>query len=183
MYQQNFKQIDFSVTNLTDNEYENCTFNDCIFVSIKGITFNDCTFNNCNFSNANTDVSTLNQCSFIDCKLVGLNFSRVKDFGFSIEAKNCNFLYATFERKKLNKSKFTNCLMKGANFTDSDLSLAKIDHCDFVEAVFDNTNLQGVDFTSNINFAIDPTLNKVKKAKFSRQNLSGLLYRFQIIIE
>ena len=73
--------------------------------------------------------------------------------------------------------------MKGVNFTQTDLSSSKINNCDFSEAVFEQTNLEGVDFTTNFNFLIDPAMNKVKKTKFSRHQLSGLLYRYPIIIE
>jgi fluoroquinolone resistance protein len=183
MYKQIFNNIDFSAKPPENYEYENCTFNNCTFNSIKGITFNDCEFNNCNLSNANIDVSILNDCTFNDCKLVGLNFNRVKDFGFCITTNNCNLSYATFERKKLNKSKFNDCLMKGGNFTQTDLSSSIISNCDFTEALFEQTNIEGVDFTTNINFLIDPSINKVKKTKFSRHHLSGLLYRYPIIIE
>ena len=183
MHKQEFKQVDFSEQKLADNEYESCEFVNCIFNSIKGITFNDCEFINCNFSNANIDLCILNECHFTDCKLIGLNFNRVKDFGFYITAKNCNLSYATFERKKLNKSSFNDCLMKGVNLTQTDLSSSKITNCDFSEAVFEQTNIESVDFTTSINFLIDPAMNRVKKAKFSRHDLSGLLYRYQLIIE
>ncbi len=183
MYKHEFNNIDFSEQKLSDNEYENCTFNNCVFNSIKGITFNDCEFLNCNFSNANIDLCILNECHFTDCKLIGLNFNRIKDFGFCITAKNCNLSYASFERKKMNKSSFNDCLMKGVNFTQTDLSSSKIINCDFSEAVFEQTNIESVDFTTNINFLIDPKVNNVKRTKFSRHNLSGLLYRYPIIIE
>jgi uncharacterized protein YjbI with pentapeptide repeats len=73
--------------------------------------------------------------------------------------------------------------MKGVNLTQTDLSSSKINNCNFTEAVFEQTNIEGIDFTTNINFLIDPTVNKIKKTKFSRHNLSGLLYRHSIIIE
>jgi hypothetical protein len=51
------------------------------------------------------------------------------------------------------------------------------------EAVFAKTNLGGVDFTSSINFAIDPEINNIRKAKFLSQDLFRLLTRHDIIIE
>jgi hypothetical protein len=43
--------------------------------------------------------------------------------------------------------------------------------------------LEKADFRDAINYRIDPGINKMKKAKFSRDGLPGLLTRFDIIIE
>jgi fluoroquinolone resistance protein len=114
---------------------------------------------------------------------MGVNFSRTKDFGFSVHFTACNLSYASFDKKKLNKSSFRDSHLRGANFTQCDLSKCTVEQCNFIEAVFMHTDLSGVDFTSNTHFLIDPNLNKVKKAKFSQHSLSGLLYLYDIIIE
>jgi|LauGreDrversion4_2_1035121.scaffolds.fasta_scaffold53715_4 fluoroquinolone resistance protein len=182
MYQEIFKQIDFTTQKLA-TEYECCTFTDCVFATLKGTTFTDCTFTNCNLSNANIDLVIFNTCTFDSCKMVGLNFSRTKDFGFSIKAAQCNLSYTTFERKKLYQSTFDHCIFTGANFSETDLSECTIQYSDFTDAVFDRTNLQGIDFSSNEHFLINPETNSIKKAKFAAHTLGGLLYKYQIIIQ
>jgi uncharacterized protein YjbI with pentapeptide repeats len=91
--------------------------------------------------------------------------------------------YASFDNKKLNKSVFINCRLQYTNFTQADLSKSKLVNCDLSGALFYQTNLTGVDFTSSQNFDIDPTSNRIKKAKFLSADLAGLLTKFDIIIK
>jgi len=49
--------------------------------------------------------------------------------------------------------------------------------------MFSRNNLSGVDFRTASNFAIDPEDNKMKGAKFSSENLEGLLKKYGIIVE
>ena len=73
--------------------------------------------------------------------------------------------------------------MHEVNFTKADLSKSHFFNCDLYEAVFAQTNLSTVDFTSSSNFAIDPEINNIKRAKFLSQDLFRLLTRHDIIIE
>jgi uncharacterized protein YjbI with pentapeptide repeats len=66
------------------------------------------------------------------------------------------------------------------DFSESDLSGSSFYNCDLHGAVFDQTNLEHVDFSSAMNFTIDPSLNKIKNAKFSMEGLPGLLSKFGI---
>jgi len=49
--------------------------------------------------------------------------------------------------------------------------------------VFDNSILEAADFRNAYNFSIDPQTNRVKKAKFSFNNIAGLLDTFLVSIE
>ncbi|MEO8761777.1 MAG: pentapeptide repeat-containing protein [Bacteroidia bacterium] len=174
--------INFTIEKTDREEFDNCEFSNCVFGELKRIDFTDCVFKNCNLSNAYFRNCKLQDITFIDCKLIGANFSQVADFGFCITCESCNLDYTSFDKKKINKSGFKNCKMHGANFTQADLSKASLINCDFADALFANTNVSGVDFTTSKNFLIDPNLNNIKKAKFLSQDLHALLYRYDIII-
>lgn len=120
---------------------------------------------------------------FVNCKMIGINFSGSKDFGFQICCDNCILDFSVFENKKLNKSVFKNCRMNSTDFTQSDLSKSRFEHCDFLNTAFANSNLSGVDFTTCSRFTIDPTINNIKKAKFMSSDLAGLLTKFGIIVK
>jgi uncharacterized protein YjbI with pentapeptide repeats len=68
------------------------------------------------------------------------------------------------------------------DFTESDFSEAIFDDCDLAGALFDQTNLSKADFRSAFNFIIHPSINQIKKAKFSQNGLAGLLQGFDISI-
>ncbi|MDO9000856.1 MAG: pentapeptide repeat-containing protein [Bacteroidota bacterium] len=177
------KEIDFSADIVHREDFENCEFINCVFTDLSNLNFRDCDFTNCNLSNLKTLNSRMQNVSFFDCKLLGLNFSGAIDFAFELHFENCILDYASFDKKKLNKSSFKNCKIHSANFTQADLSKCTITNCDFYESLFANTNLSTVDFTTNKNFLIDPEINTIKKTKFLAQDLANLLYRYDIIIE
>lgn len=182
VYERLIEKIDFS-TEKPERDYDNTEFRSCTFNDISGINFTTCLFNACNLSNASVAKTKAQDVTFKDCKLIGINFYQVLDFGLSLQFENCMPDYASFDNKKLNKSSFKNCRLYGANFTKADLSKVTMENCDLSDAIFSGTNLSGMDFTSNRNFSLDPQLNLVKKAKFASASLAGLLTKFDIIIE
>ena len=181
-YHNLLEKIDFSSTKI-EREYESTVFRSCNFNDISGIGFTDCLFESCNLSNAEVNKCKAQDITFKDCKLIGINFYQILDFGFTMHFENCMLDYASFDKKKMNKSSFKNCRLHGVNFSQTDLSKVEMEDCDLLDAIFDRTNLTGMNFTSNRNFIIDPQLNLVKKARFSASNLAGLLAKFDIIIE
>ncbi len=177
------KNINFSTQKEERERFDNCEFINSIFSNLSDLSFLDCDFRNCDLSNLKTMNSRLQNVSFYDCKLLGLNFSGAIDFALELHFENCILDYASFDRKKINKSSFKNCKIHNANFTQADLSKTTFTNCDLFESLFDNTNLSTVDFTGCKNFLIDPELNNIKKAKFLMQDLPNLLYRYDIVIE
>ncbi|CAG5068512.1 hypothetical protein DYBT9623_01243 [Dyadobacter sp. CECT 9623] len=180
---ESINNVDFTEQTPVESAYEQVTFNNCTFSDLSGIDFIDCVFKSCNLSNAVVKNCKMSDIIFSNCKLTGVNFSEAKDFAFAVKFEECILDYAIFERKKLNKSFFTKSKIHGADFTQADLSKSKIHDCDFWDAVFVNTNLAGLDFTTSKNFTIDPTSNNIRKAKFLSSDLAGLLTKFDIIIK
>ncbi|WP_232459801.1 MULTISPECIES: pentapeptide repeat-containing protein [unclassified Winogradskyella] len=75
------------------------------------------------------------------------------------------------------------CKLVGADFTDAQAKKVLFKDCDLQDAIFSNTNLEQANFISAYNFNIIPSPNQLKKALFSRDNLSGLLQYTGIIIK
>ncbi|WP_316791170.1 pentapeptide repeat-containing protein [Pedobacter frigoris] len=181
-YEHLIERVDFTLERL-DSAYESTEFRSCTFGEVSGIAFTDCLFTTCNLSNAQVAKSKAMDLTFQDCKLIGINFYQMLDFGFSLQFENCLMDYASFDHKKMNKSSFSNCRLHGANFSNADLSKTLMTGCDLADAVFSGTNLSGMDFTTNRNFSIDPQLNMIRKTRFSANSLGGLLTKFDIVIE
>jgi fluoroquinolone resistance protein len=78
----------------------------------------------------------------------------------------------SFDGSKMRESYFTNTCLNNANFNGVDLQGTTFHHCDLGKA----------DFSSAMNYSIDPITNKIKKAKFSFPEVVGLLHGFDIII-
>ena len=70
--------------------------------------------------------------------------------------------------------------MTECDFYDCDLKEAKINNCNILGAIFENTNLYKTDFRSSYNLMIDIERNNIKKAKFNFGHTTGLLAKWDI---
>jgi len=175
-----------SYTNGLNNEtFEYCTFSNCDFSNAKVLScnFTDCTFINCNLSMTILTQSTMNNAHFRNCKILGVKFNNCHDFIFQVGFDGCILDYSSFEKRKMSKTIFKNSSIKGVDFGEADLKQSKFIDSDLSEAIFYNTNIQETDFTSAYNYSIDLSQNSIKKARFSKDGLAGLLNQFDIIVE
>jgi fluoroquinolone resistance protein len=180
-----FDNIDYSGKKLSRTEYVDCTFINCNFTKtdISQHDFVDCVFKGCNLSLTIMENTGLKNISFKDCKLTGIDFSRCSNFLFAVSFENSPLDYSSFFKKKMKKALFTDCSIKEADFTETDLSMAIFKNCDLMNAAFVGSVLEKTDFRTARNYALDPELNKIKKAKFTYPGVTGLLLKYDIEIE
>lgn len=165
-------------------EFENCHFQliDFSNYSLNNYRFFDCQFSHCNFSLVQLVNSSFRNIEFNECKLLGLRFEQCQEFGTSMIFKKCILNHSSFYKIKAKNTVFNECSMVEVDFTSADLTGSIFDNCDLSNAQFDQTNLEKTDFTNALNFNINPITNKVRKAKFTRDNLMGLVQNLGIII-
>lgn len=170
---------------LAIGEYENCIFNNCNFAdsNLSGYKFIDCTFNGCDFSLATLNKTVFQDVVFNDCKMLGLQFDKCDGFGLSFSFDGCQLNHSSFFKTALRKTVFRNSQLEETYFAEADLTRAVFDNCDLRRAVFDQTILEKADFRTAYNYAIDPEINRIKKAKFSISGIPGLLGKYDIVIE
>jgi len=180
-----YSSVDFSGQKLSHSEYDSCAFKNCNFsnADISDNDFINCRFDACNFALVKISGSGLKDVEFVGCKLVGINFDHCTDFLFAVGFRNCILDYSSFFGKKLKKTRFIDCTMKEVDFSSADLSGAEFNRCDLSMTVFKQSNLENADFRTAFNYAFDPEVNKMKKAKFSSFGLAGLLGKYNIEIE
>jgi fluoroquinolone resistance protein len=180
-----FKEKNFSETLLAAGDYESCTFINCNFsnTDLSGTHFTDSTFTDCNFSMAKLNKTALQNIQFTGCKLMGLHFDSCNSFLFEVHFDNCILNLSVFYALKLKNTIFKNSSLHEVDFTEADLSNAVFNHCDLTGATFDNTILENADFRTAYNYSINPGTNRIKKAKFSKTGLAGLLDQYDIVIE
>lgn len=180
-----FDKDSISILHFSGSQFEHCTFRGCDFsaVNIRNSDFTNCIFTSCNFSMVKFVAVGLDHVQFDDCKLVGTDFSTVKEFLFNANFKNSRLDYSTFMRRKNRKASFQGCSLIGTDFSEADLSGSSFDRCDLSAAVFMRSNLTSTNFTSSFNFTIDPDKNQIRQARFSPQGLSGLLTKYGVVVE
>lgn len=160
-----FVGCDFTKSDLNDNSFE------------------DCIFENCNFTMTSVNETGFGNALFKECKILGVDFSVCNKFRFSFSFYKCNLDYCVFYNSKLQKTKFDKCTLRETDFSEANLTASIFSECDLTDAVFDNTILEKADFRTASHYSINPEVNKLKKAKFSKCNLEGLLYKHQLDIE
>jgi len=180
-----FERIDQTISALERAEYENCTFKNCSFYSadLSNFVFRSCIFDGCDLSLAALKNTTLNDIQFTGCKLLGVKFHKANHFLLSFRFENCILNHSVFYRMKLKKTNFVNCKMEETDFTETDLTSSLLDNCDLNRTVFYNSILEKTDFRSAYNYSFDPERNRIKKARFSRLGVTGLLEKYHIEIE
>ncbi len=180
-----FTRTDFTGDKLPKGEYDNCTFVDCDIsnADLSGINLVDCTFTGCNLSLARISNTAFREVRFVECKLMGLHFENCNPFLFSIEVERCSLNLSSFYKLNLKRSKFKSTTLQEVDFTESDLTGVALTECDLSGAIFENTNLEKADFRAAYNYSIDPENNRLKKAKFSREGIAGLLGKYGIEVE
>lgn len=180
--QQLFARQDYSKVPLALGEYDTCNFRNCNFSGsdLSGIRFLDCTFATCDLSNAQLKKSSFRETIFKECKMLGLRFDDCDQLGMTVRFESCQLDHASFFQVKLNHTIFLSSSLQEADFTESDLRNVILDHCDLANATFDHTNLERANFSTAINYSIDPENNRLRGAKFSLPAVVGLLNSFQI---
>jgi fluoroquinolone resistance protein len=169
-----FSNVHYVEKILRDREFIKCEFHGCDFTKsdLRENDFVDCVFLNCNFSMALLEGTGLGDVVFVGCN----------KFMFSFSFEDCHLDYSTFYGTKLRKTRFKKCVLKETDFTAADLTGAIFDQCDLQGTIFSNSNLEKTDFRTAKNFSIDLDANKVKDAKFSSENVVGLLDKYKLDI-
>jgi uncharacterized protein YjbI with pentapeptide repeats len=163
-----FKQIVFT-DNVLNEEYENCEFINCTFaeIHIGKVGFDHCKFTDCNLSLCKMNTTSWSEVEFVDCKMTGIEFTYCNNYSLSVGFTKCNLQYALFVGTNLHDTIFDGCNLQEADFSEANLKGASFMDCDLALAVFSKTNLEKANFTTAVNFEIDPTNNRLKKTRFS----------------
>lgn len=179
-----YEKINFTLNHLKQGEYVGCIFNNCDFstTDLSNFKFESCTFTLCNLSMVKVQMTAFREVTFDTCKILGVSFEDCNDFGFSIHIKHSNLNHASFYKKKMKNTLFIQSQLHLVDFSACDLSSSVFEQCDLSGAIFEETNLENSDLRTAFNFSIDPELNRLKKATFSAQNISGLLDKYAIEI-
>ncbi len=153
-----------------------------IGLDLRDRKFIDCTFEQCQLSSIKIDGAVI-QAQFKNSKIEGVNFFTAKRSLLSLSFESCLIRHSSFAELKLLKIQFTGCELHNVDFSDADLSEADFSNTTFEDCVFRNTNLTKADFRTASGYYIDPTQNKIRKARFSSPEVLNLLAGFDLLIE
>jgi uncharacterized protein YjbI with pentapeptide repeats len=184
-YDNQFTDILYSEHELNHQEFECCTFTNCNFsqCTFVALTFIDCTFINCFFTSAKINHVALRNVIFEHCEIKDVNFAMCDAFIFTIGFNNCILDFSKFYNLNLKETQFTKCSLIAVDFMNTNLTHAIFDDCDLYKSEFSGANADHTDFKTSYNYSIDPKKTKLKKTLFSKNEVKGLLYQYDLIID
>ncbi|MEY3854030.1 MAG: Adenylate cyclase [Bacteroidota bacterium] len=170
---------------LQSGEYEDCVFQKAELESqdLTGCKFVDCVFEDSNLSLATLKNTSFQKVHFKNCKLQGLHFEYCNPFLFEVSFEACQLNLSSFYKIKTKGTRFNHCNLREVDFSEADFTLAIFDYCDLQGAIFDQSILEKADFRLAESFQINPSINRMKKAKFASNNIHGLISHLDILID
>ncbi|ABM01804.1 pentapeptide repeat-containing protein [Shewanella amazonensis] len=180
-YDTRFEQLDMANACFRDMEFEDCVFSDCDFSAARfqHCRFNQCRFERCNLSLVVFAASRLFGVSFVESKLIGVDWTRADwpDFhrDFELAFQRCILNDSSFYGLTMKQLMMAECRVQEVDFRHSNFSGASLTHCDFSGSLFVQTNLSRADFSGSEGFNINVLENTLKGATFSRFDALSLL--------
>lgn len=142
----------------------------------------DCQFEDCSLNAINITDTNL-QASFVRCKIQGINFFTAKRTFLTLRFERCLIRYSSFAELTLNSTTFEDCTFEHVDFADAKLIGATFCGSSFTGCVFKNTDLTKADLRNPRGYEIDPTMNKLTKARFYLPEAISLLSAFNIRLD
>jgi uncharacterized protein YjbI with pentapeptide repeats len=175
---------------LTSAEFDGCTFERC---NLAGMAFYRCALRDCRFVECDLSGITVPNCTvtgvrFERSKLIGVDWtvagaSEVSRALFSVGFVDSLLDLSSFFGMGLHGLSMTGCTAREVDFAEADLSGACFEGTDLGGSKFLHTNLEEANLVGASSYAIDPTTNRVRGARFSLPEAVSLLRGFDIVIE
>lgn len=180
-----FQNLNGTVQDWRNKEFTNCRFLKCdlsasVFINS---VFTNCKFTECNLSNVKVDGASFNDVLLENSKLLGINFTKINTLLINWSFKNCLISLCDFSNLEIKNTKFLDCEIKENVFIKCDLSGCEFKNSGLSGSRFQNCNLEKADFRSAKNYYLDPTINKLKGARFSYPEVLSLLEGFGVKVE
>ena len=164
-------------------EFYDCVFESCTFqeVDFSGSRFVNCTFDSCDLSLAQVQKVGFRNTTFKNSKMIGIDWS-VTSSPLLVDFFDCDISYSSFAHVDFAKRKIVRCKAQEVYFWETNLAEADLSQTDLENSQFKNSNLTQADFSTAQNYAISPTINTLKGAKFSLPDAISLLHHLDIVL-
>ncbi len=172
-----FTDVTLEQVSLSRSSFTDCTIVKCRLsgVDLTAADFADCVFEHCEMSLPKLINTGLHGVKFVDCKLVGADFTKISQQFFDVSFSNCLVEMCNFSALKMKKMSFVRCVLRETRFVESQLSEANFEGSDLDGAVFHGCHLEKANFYQAKNYSIDPRTNNIQGAIFSLPEAISLI--------
>jgi uncharacterized protein YjbI with pentapeptide repeats len=174
---------------LREATFTDCRFQDCSFreAALQSCRFSSCQFRGCDLSLASLPGCVLGGVTFTDCKLVGLDWTRLDwqaiRLGGALAFERCALNHGTFLGLVLESLVLRDCQAVNVDFRECNLRGGDLSGTDFSEALFLHTDLRAADLRRARNYTLAPHENTLTGARFALPEALALLYNLDIELD
>ena len=164
-----FRGLDLGDDIFQGKRFLNCKFFKCNFSETKFINcrFSECVFENCTLLNLDISQSVFDDVVFIQTKLLGLNWSEIRNFHTKLKFEKSKIQYSTVQdleflefqaiESTFFEMDFINCKLEKSVWSKTDLKRTNFVRC----------NLKNADFATARNYIISAKENYLNNTKFT----------------
>jgi uncharacterized protein YjbI with pentapeptide repeats len=157
----------------------NATFSRCRFIN--------CSFSGCDLSGLKVVNTGLHGIAIKESKAIGIEWPKAIDIedklAVALGFVDCNISYSSFFGMRLESIEMLRCIAHEVDFSECLLREGKFTGTDFLGSIFLHTDMEDADFVDAVNYAIDPSANTVKGARFSLPEAVSLLRGLGVVVE
>jgi uncharacterized protein YjbI with pentapeptide repeats len=181
---QEFSRLSCHAVELNDIEFFRCRFEGCHFLrsAVRGCRFEQCVFERCDMSLLKATDSQFIDVRFLKTKMLGIDWTAAAS-PLSLVFQESIVNHSIFVGLSLRKMEMVQCTAHEVDFTRTNLTSANLAATDFLGSRFADTNLSYADLSKATNYAIHPTMNRLKKTVFSLPEAVSLLSAFDIVLK
>lgn len=183
-YREKFTGLALNDATVKEVFFEECTFEACSFITCRfeRLRFLGCRLEGCVLSAVTPMNCRFEKVDFTSCKVIGIDWTRTletRDMHF----RDCQLNYSNFRFLDMPGLEMVGCEVKDADFIETRLKKAVFRKSDLEKTRFFKADLTEADFREAVNYYVDPTVNTLKKTRFSLPEVVSLLNAYDIIIE
>ena len=184
-----FKSLDAQGQSVASCEFYDCRFERCAFVETAFLDcrFVSCQFLHCDLSMVQIDGTAFSATQFEHSKVMGIDWTRGTWPEIQVKGplafRECVLTHSTFIGLNMKEAQYLACVARDVDFREAILAKADFSDTDLSGSYFINTDLREADFRRAYNYQIDPTQNKIEKAKFTLPEAMSLLYSLDIVLD
>jgi fluoroquinolone resistance protein len=188
VFAETFKGVNLHGVKITKAEFDDCTFVSCDFSEtvFSFCKFTECHFENCNLSLMKPTNTKMSDVTFNSCKMIGIDWTKgdwksLLNPG-PLRFHECILDDSNFFGLALDGIVMKECRIKEVDFRDATLRRADLSGSDLKGSLFNNTHLEGANFSNAQNTMIDIRTNHLKGAIFRRFEALFLLESMGIVL-
>ncbi len=176
-----FAGLDLAGLSLEGKSFEGCEFRHCRFsgAMLERCRFVDCSFHDCDLTGVVLSGSRLQAVTLIACTAIGIDWGRAHWSKYAITPQlrfhRSTLDDASFFGLELKELVIEDCRAHRVDFREGCFDRADFSRTDLRHSLFVRTGLRRADFTGATAYDIDPGLNAVEGARFSRDEAVRLL--------